>query len=72
MKVFLLIIGIVCITGCVLSFLMSAFSQYSYKHVLDGSAELYARLHRRAVIFLISGIALTILGAACLVIRVKM
>ena len=71
MKVFLLIIGIVCITGCVLS-LISAFSQYSYKHVLDGSAELYARLHRRAVIFLISGIALTILGAACLLIRVKM
>ena len=69
MKVFLLIIGIVCIVACVLSLLYSAFNQYAHRHVLDGSSELYSRLQRRSTIFLISGIVLALLGAACLIIR---
>ena len=69
MKVFLLIVGIVCIVACVLSLLFSAFNHYAHRHVLDGSAELYQRLQRRATIFLITGIVLALLGAACLIIR---
>jgi hypothetical protein len=69
MKVFLLIVGIVCIVACALALLYSAFNHYAHRHVLDGSAELYQRLQRRARIFFISGIVLALLGAACLIIR---
>ena len=71
MKKLLLIIGIVIIVACVLSLLYALLNLYGYYHVLDGSGELYGRLHRRMIVFLITGILLAAIGAVCFVIRSK-
>ncbi len=72
MRKTLLVIGIILVVVCVLSLAFSALNQYSYHHVLDGSSELYSRLQRRAVIFLVTGIVLAAAAAACFIIRSKM
>ena len=66
MKRVLLIIGIVLIVLCVIILLTAVFHLYAYHHVLDGSAELYIRLHGRAILFFIIGISLAVTGAACI------
>ncbi len=71
MKKLLLIVGIISLIACALSLLFSAFSWYGYYHVLDGSAELYVRLHQRMLISFIVGIVLVVIGIASLIIRSK-
>ena len=43
----LVIVGIILIIACVLSLLYAALNLFVYYHALDGSAELYSRLHQR-------------------------
>ena len=67
----LLIAGIILIIACVLSLLYAALNLYVYYHALDGSAELYSRLHQRTIVFGLIGIVLAVLGAVCFIIRLK-
>ena len=72
MKDLLLIVGIAVIIACVLSLLYAMLNQHGYRHLRDGSAELYARLHRRMVLYYVIGVVLAVIGAACFVIRFKL
>ena len=67
----LLIAGVTLIIACVLSLLYAALNLYVYYHALDGSAELYSRLHQRTIVFGLIGIVLAVLGAVCFIIRLK-
>ena len=71
MKKLLLIVGIMSMIVCVLSLLFAALSLFGYYHVLDGTAELYIRLHQRMIIFFVIGIVLAVIGIVCLIIRSK-
>ena len=64
--------GIVIIIAGIICLLAAALQFYGYYHVLDGSAELYHRLHRRAVVFAAAGLVLTAAGAACVMLRPKL
>ena len=48
-----------------------AMNLFGYYHVLDGSTELYHRLHHRGIVFLVGGIVLAVIAAACFLIRTK-
>ena len=72
MRILFLIVGIVLIAACVLSLLYAALNLFGYYKVLDGSHELYRRLHKRAVIFLIVGAVLAAAGAVCFIVRSKL
>ena len=69
MKKVLLIIGIVLIAVGVLSLAYGALNMFGYYHVLDGSTELYHRLHQKGIIFTVTGIVLVLIAIACLIIR---
>ncbi len=71
MRKLLLIIGIVSLVACVLFLLLAALSLFGYYHILDGSPDLYVRLHRRMIVFFIIGIILAVIGVVCLIIRSK-
>lgn len=71
MKKWLLVIGIILLVACVASLLLAALQLFGYYRVMDGSAALYARLHRRAIVFFIIGGALALVAVACLVLRGK-
>lgn len=71
MKKLLLIIGIMSLIASVLSLLFAAFNYFGYYHLLDGSADLYVRLHQRMIAFFIIGIVLAIIGIICIIIRLK-
>ena len=72
MKKILLISGMISLIAGALSFLLSAFFRHGYYNVLDGSAELYARLSQRMMIFFVIGIILAVVGIASMVIRAKL
>lgn len=69
MRKALLIIGIILIIACVLSLIYAALNLHGYHNIYDGSPELYDKLHRRVIIFSITGAALALTGAACIVFR---
>ena len=71
MRKVLLIAGIIVFVACAIVFLAAIFFNYAYMHVLDGSTELYARLHSRAVISLVVGIVLAVIGIVCFIVRSK-
>lgn len=71
MRKILLIAGIILFVACAIAFLAAIFFNYAYMHVLDGSTELYARLHSRAVIALVVGIVLAAVGIVCFIVRSK-
>ena len=71
MKKAILIIGVILIVLCILSLLFAALFLFGYYHVLDGSPEMYANLHRRAILCFVLGIVLAVLGAASIVISRK-
>ena len=71
MKQMLLIAGITLIIAGVLFLLFAALNLFGYYHVLDGSAELYSRMHQRTIVFGLIGIVLAVLGAVCFIIRLK-
>ncbi|MBO4870111.1 MAG: hypothetical protein J5585_10415 [Clostridia bacterium] len=72
MKTFLLITGIVVMIACVLSLLFAALNLFGYYHTQDGSAELYARMHRRATVFFIVGAVLAVVAVVFLIVRGRM
>ena len=67
----LLIIGIISLVTGALALLFSAFSAFGYYNVMDGSADLYARLHQRMTICLVVGIIFVLIGIVCMFIRCK-
>ena len=71
MKKLLLILGVILLAACVLSLLFAAWNRFAYFHVLDGSGELYLRLHRRMIVSFAVGLVLALLWAACLIVRGK-
>ena len=72
MKTFLLITGIVVMIACVLSLLFAALNLFGYYHTQDGSAELYARMHRRATVFFIVGAVAAAVAVVCLIVRTRL
>ncbi|MBR5059791.1 MAG: hypothetical protein IKX06_03355 [Clostridia bacterium] len=72
MKKAMLIVGIVLIAACIISLLISAFNSYVYHNVLDGSQELYDKIHQRMIVFLGTGIALAVIGAGCIFLHFKL
>ena len=72
MKTALLIVGIIVLAVGVLSLLFAAFSRYLYYHTLDGSSELYTRLHQRMIVSFVIGLVLAAIGAACIIIRIRL
>ncbi|MBR0081973.1 MAG: hypothetical protein IJP98_04450 [Clostridia bacterium] len=71
MKKLLLILGILFLVAAALSLLFAALQLFGYYHVLDGSAALYARLFRRAILFFSIGGGLALLGVLGLILRAK-
>jgi len=69
LKKFLLILGILIIIAGVAALLFSALQGYGYYHLLDGDADMYIRMHRRMILFLVIGIVLVVIGAVCMIIR---
>ena len=72
MKKLLLIVGIVIIVACVICLLYGALNMFAYRGVLDGSAELYIKLHRRMNVSFIGGGVLAVLGVLCFMIRSRL
>ena len=71
MKKVLLIVGVVCLIVCVLALAFAALNWFGYYHVMDGSNELYHRLHQRAIVSLIVGVVFALIGAGSLIVRAK-
>ena len=65
----LLYAGILLVIAGVLSLAYALLNMFAYYHVLDGSAGLYSSLHRRMIVFLMTGLVLAAAGTACLIIR---
>ena len=72
MKKLLLIIGIILIAAGILCLLFALLSRFGYYHMLDGSNELYQRLHRRMVVFTVTGAVLAAAGTVCIVVRSRL
>ena len=72
MKKVIFVIGIVIIVACVLALLYAGLNYYGYYHVLDGSTQLYQRLHHRAVLSALIAAVLGIIGIACIIIRSRL
>lgn len=72
MKKLLLIAGIVLIITGVLSLLFALLNLIGYKHVLDGSADLYGRMHQRMIVFFVIGIVITAIGTVCVTAHFKL
>ena len=72
MRKILLIAGVIVFVACAIAILAAIFFNYMYMHVLDGSTELYARLHGRAIIALVTGIVLAVIGIVCFIVRSKL
>ena len=72
MKKALKIISIALIIAGILSLLMAALFRWAYYHLMDGSNEQYARLRYNKTVCLVTGIVLTAVGTACLLIRRKL
>ncbi len=71
MKKSLLVFGILLLIAAVLSFALAALNLFAYRHVMDGSPELFDRLHQRAVLFIVLGAVLALSGTVCLIVRAK-
>ncbi len=72
MKKVLLKCGICLLVLAVICFGIAVFYHWAVFSVMDGTKNLYDRLFRMRRIFLYAGIALSIAGAAALVIRFTM
>lgn len=71
MKKALLIVGIICLAACVLSLLFALLNWIGYYNLMDGSADLYTRLHQRMIISFVASIILAATGIACMVLRFR-
>ena len=68
----LLILGIVSIVISVIALLYAALQRFAYYHTLDGSSDMYVRMHSHMIISFIICIIFAIAAIACFVIRSKM
>ena len=68
----LFILGIVCIVISVIALLYAALQRFAYYHTLDGSSDMYARMHLHMIVSFIICIIFAIAAIACFVIRSKM
>lgn len=71
MKNVLLIVGVVCLVVCVLALAFAALNGFGYRVVLDGSNELYHRMHQRAIVSLVVGVVFALIGVGSLILRAK-
>ena len=71
MKKLLLIAGIIVLIACALSLAFAVLNLFGYHHVLDGSPELYDRLHQRMTAFFIAGAVLAAVGTVCIILHFK-
>ena len=69
MKNVLLAAGILLIAAGILCLLVAVLSRFGVSHVMDGSATLYEKLHRRMIAFSVTGAALVLAGAVSLFCR---
>ena len=72
MKKLLLITGVIVLAACAISLLSGVWNLYAYRHVLDGSAALYGRLHQRMTVSFTAGGILAAIGAVCLIVQAKL
>ena len=72
MKKILLIVGILSLVACVIFLLFAALYMFGYRNVLDGSAELYKRLHYKMILFSVIGAVFALLGTACIILNFKL
>ena len=68
----LLVVGIVSIIACVLSFLYAELNRNGYYNLLDGEGDMYIRMRQRMIIFAVIGIILAVIGIACIITWSKM
>ncbi len=71
MRKLLLVIGIISFIACALSLGIAAFNWLGYNNLMDGSPELYSRLHSRMIFYFAVGAVLALVGIVCVVIRLK-
>lgn len=67
MEILLLIIGIISMIAGVLSLLFAILSRHGYYNLLDGEGDIYTRLRRRMIVFLVVGIILAVIGTVCII-----
>ncbi len=66
MKKLLILIGVIVMIAGLLALFTAAWHRYCFYNVLDGSAALYDRLHRRMNIAFTAGMILEVTGAVCI------
>ena len=71
MKKLFLIVGIISILACIVFLLFALLHMYGYYNVVDGSAGLYSRLHRRMIVFSVIGIVFAVIGIVSIIIHAK-
>lgn len=71
MKKLLLIVGIAGVAACVVCLLLAALNLSAYHSLMDGSAEQYHRLYRRAIACGLLGAAFGAIGAASFFFRAR-
>ena len=71
MKKLLLIAGIILMIVGIVSLSFAVFNLFGYYHVLDGSPELYNRLHQRMIVLFIVGAVLAAVGTVCIILHFK-
>ena len=67
MKKLFLIAGIIVLIACALSLAFAVLNLFGYHHILDGSPELYNRLHQRMILFFVMGAVLAAVGTVCMI-----
>ena len=71
MKKLFLIAGIIVLIACALSLAFAVLNLFGYHHILDGSPELYNRLHQRMILFFVMGAVLAAVGTVCIILHFK-
>ena len=66
MKQVLLIFCIICFFVSALSLSFWALNRFGYNNVMDGTEDLYSRLHKKMIVSLIIGIVFALIGATCM------
>ena len=69
MKTLFRVLAVLLIVCGVLSLLMSALFFYAHGHTMDGSSSMYAKQWRMAILHLIAGLILLLLGIGSAVLR---
>ena len=68
----LFILSIICIVISVIALLYAALMHFAYYHTLDGSSDMYVRMHTHMIVSFVIFIVFGIAAIACFVIKAKM